>query len=161
MNRYHADDCIHTLAGVRLSNMHGYASSQRERCRTHRNGKPRKKVPRPARRSKIGEAKGRPSHIGRAGLRDDQLQHSTGNTRNTQVRCNKGKQLPTSKKGKFEHWFSNTVSSILHAKNLRTGIKCKDNEGTFIISFREENFELFCQHAPPRRKLLSDLPVFE
>ena len=55
------------------------------KCRTHRNGKPRKKkTPRPARRRKSGEAKGRPSHIGRAGLKDDPLQHFTGNTRNTQ-----------------------------------------------------------------------------
>ena len=88
------------------------------KCRTHRNGKPRKRAPRPARRRKSGEVKGRPSHIRRAGLRDDPLQHFTRNTRNTQVRCNKGKQLSTFKRGKFEHKFSDPVSSILKAEDL-------------------------------------------
>ena len=72
----------------------------------------------PARRQKSGEAKTRPSHIGGAGLRDDLLQHFTRNTRNTQARCNKSKQLSASKRGKFEHRFSKAVSSILDAKNL-------------------------------------------
>ena len=44
-----------------------------ERCRTHRNGKPQKRAPRPARRRDSREAKRRPSHIGRTGLRDDLL----------------------------------------------------------------------------------------
>ena len=67
---------------------------------------------------KSGEAKARPSHIGRTGLRDDLLQHFTRNTRNTQVKCNKSKQLSAYKRGKFEHRFSNAVSSILAAENL-------------------------------------------
>ena len=52
-----------------------------------------KRGPRPARRRKSGEAKGRPSHIGRADLRDDLLQHSIRNARNTQIRSSKSKQL--------------------------------------------------------------------
>ena len=75
--------------------------------RNHRKRKPLKMGPRPARRQKSGGAKGRPSHIGRAGLRGHFLQHFT---RNTQVRCNKSKQLSASKKQK---WFSNAVSLIL------------------------------------------------
>ena len=67
------------------------------RCRTHRNGKPRKKAPRSARRRKSGEAKGRPSHIGRGGLRDDLLQHSIRDTRNTQIRRSESKHLSVSK----------------------------------------------------------------
>ena len=63
-------------------------------CRTHRQGKPRKRAPRPARRQKCGEAKGRPSHSGRAGVTDDPLEHFTRNTRNTQVRCNQVNNCP-------------------------------------------------------------------
>ena len=91
---------------------------ERTKCGIHRKGKPRKEAPRLARRRKGEEAKRRPSHIGRAGLREDPLQHFSRNTRNTQVRCNKGNQLSTSKGGKFEHRFSYPVSSIFNAEDL-------------------------------------------
>ena len=87
------------------------------KCRTHRKGKPRKKAPRPARRRKSGEAKGRPSHIDRAGLREDPLQHTIrkpGTHRSGAPRENNC-PLP---KGASLHWFSNAVSSILVAENL-------------------------------------------
>ena len=67
------------------------------KCGTHRPGK-RRKGASTTKRQKSGEAEGRPSHNGRAGLRDDPLQHFTRNTRSTQIRCNKSKQLSTSKK---------------------------------------------------------------
>ena len=77
-----------------------------------------KRAPRHARRQKGEEAKRRPSHIGLVGLRENPLQHFTKNTRNTQVRCNKGKQLSISKRDKFEFWFSNSVSSIFNAEDM-------------------------------------------
>ena len=61
-------------------------SKKNTKCTTHRNGKPRKKAPRPARRRKSGEARGRPSHIGLVGLRENTLQHNRRNTRDTQLR---------------------------------------------------------------------------
>ena len=101
--------------------MYDYAASQKipPQYRTHRNGKPGKMAPRLARRQKGEEAKRRPSHIGLVGLRDNLSQHFRRNTRNRQLRCNKCKCLSTSKGGKFEHWFSNTVSSIFFP-NSRT-----------------------------------------
>ena len=72
-----------------------------------------------ARRRKGEEAKGRPSHIGRAtlgqmaGLRDDLLQCIIKNGRNTQIRSSKIKQLSVPKWSKFEHWFSHAASAIL------------------------------------------------
>ena len=85
---------------------------------------------------KAGRRKGRPSHNGRAGLRDDLLQHFTKNTRNTHVRCNKSKQLSTTKGSKFEHKFSDPVSSILNAENLRTGVERRDKKSTCAINFK-------------------------
>ena len=75
---------------------------------------------------KSGQAKVRPSHISRAGLRDDLLQHTIRNTRNMQIRCSKGKHLSVSQRSKFEHWFSDAVSSILGAENLRTEGQVKE-----------------------------------
>ena len=129
-------------------------------CRTHRKGKARKRGLRPARRREGGEAKGRPSHIGRAGSRDNPLQ-CIKNTRNTQTRCSESKHLYVSNWSKFEHWVSHAVSSsILGAENLWTGIDCRDNKGT-ITSIREENLELICQHSPRRRNLLCNPPVYK
>ena len=86
-------------------------------CKAHRKGKPRKKGPPPARRRKSGEAKGRPSHIGRADLRGDLLQHVVRNTRNMQIRISNCKPLSVSQRSKFENWFSHAVSTILDAEN--------------------------------------------
>ena len=62
--------------------------SKEHQVRNPSKKKAAKKKSRPARRRKGEEAKGRPSHIGRAGLRDNPLQHITRNTRNTsQVHC--------------------------------------------------------------------------
>ena len=74
---------------------------------THRKGKRGKRRLNPPGGEK---AKKRPSHNGRAGLRDDPLQHFRRNTRNRQVRCNKCKQLGAPKRRKFEYRFSNAVS---------------------------------------------------
>ena len=87
-----------------------------------------------------------------SGLRDDLLQHSLRNTRNTQIRSSESKQLSVSMRKRFEHLVSHTVSSFFDAKNLCTGVKRRDNECTCVISFREENFELL---GPQRRKLFS------
>ena len=72
---------------------HGVASctftlrvKERTMYRTHRRGKSQKKAPRPARRQKSEEAKRRPSHFGRVGLRENPLQHIRRNTRNRQIR---------------------------------------------------------------------------
>ena len=73
------------------------------KCRTHRNWKPRKRAPPLARRRKGEEAKGQPSHIGLAGLRENTLQHVRRNTRDRQLRCNEV--------------FSNCVSSIFNAED--------------------------------------------
>ena len=67
---------------------------------------------------------------------------------------------PVSKKNKFEHRFANSVSAILNAENLRAGIERWDDECTFVISIREENFELVDQLSPQRCKLLSNHSVF-
>ena len=88
------------------------------KCRTHRNGKPRRRAPRHAKRRKGEEAKRRPSHIDLVGLRENTLQHFRRNTRNRQLRCNKGKCLSTSKRSKFEHRFSNSISSIFDAEDM-------------------------------------------
>ena len=56
------------------------------KCKNHRNGKPLKKAPRPARRRKSGEARGRPSHIGLVDLRENALQHNRRNTKDRQIR---------------------------------------------------------------------------
>ena len=86
--------------------------------RTHRNGKPLKKAPRHSRRQKGDEARRRPSHIDLVGLTENTLQHFRRKTRNRQLRCNKGKCLSASKRSKFEHRFSNSVSSIFNAEDL-------------------------------------------
>ena len=78
-----------------------------------------------------------------------------------QIRSSKIKQLSVSKWSKFEHWFSYAVSAILDAENLWTDVKRRDNECTCVISFREENFELFGQNFSQRRKLFSDFSVFK
>ena len=128
-------------------------------CKAHRKGIPRKKGPRPARRRESGEAKGRPSHIGRtvlsqlAGLRDDLLQHVVRNTRNMQVRSSESKHLSVSKWGKFKHWFSHAVPSILNDENLRTDVECRDNECTCV-----KRTLLCCQNFPQGRKLFSNFP---
>ena len=88
------------------------------KCRTYRNGKPRKRAPRPARRQKGEEAKRRPSHIDLVGLRENTLQHFRRNTTNRQLRCNWSKCLSTSKRSKFEHRFSNSASSIFDAEDM-------------------------------------------
>ena len=96
--------------GARRYIMHNYSASQRvEPIETGRE-------PRPARRRKSGEAKERPSHIGITGLRNDPLQRFKRNTGNRQIRCNQGKQLSASQRCKFEHWYSNTISSILQCE---------------------------------------------
>ena len=55
---------------------------ERTTCKIHRKRKPQKKAPRLARGTK--QRKKRPSHIGRAGLRENPLQHFRRNTRNRQ-----------------------------------------------------------------------------
>ena len=87
-------------------------------CRTHRKGKPRERAPRHARRQKDEEAKRRPSPIDLVGLRENTLQHFRRNTRNRKFMCNKGKCLSTAKRSKFEHRFSNSVSSIFDAEDM-------------------------------------------
>ena len=62
-------------------------------------GNHKEKAPRPAKRRKIGEARGRPSHM-------------------RPVSLNKGKRLSASKRSKFENWYSNSVSSIFDAEDL-------------------------------------------
>ena len=60
----------------------------------------------------------RPSHIDPVGLSENTLQHLKRNTRNRHLRCNKSKCLSASKRSKFEHRFSNSVSSIFNAEDL-------------------------------------------
>ena len=55
--------------------------NERAMCRPHRKGKPRNKAPRPAMRQSRGDAKGRPSHPVRAGLRVTRGLHTSGETR--------------------------------------------------------------------------------
>ena len=92
--------------------MHDYAASQREN--NVQNPSKREAAEKGA--STHQAAKRRPSHIGRDGLRENPLQHFRRNTRNTQIRCNKGKCLSASNRSKFEHRFSNSVSSIFDAE---------------------------------------------
>ena len=53
--------------------------------------------------------------------------------------------MPASKRGMFEHQFSNSVSSIFDAEDMRASVERWDDECTFVISIRAENFELVSQ----------------
>ena len=87
------------------------------KCDTHRNVKPRKRAPRHARRQEGEEARRRPSHIDLVGLGENATLQ-VRNTKNRQLRCNKGKSLSASKRSKFEHRFSNSISSIFDAEDI-------------------------------------------
>ena len=71
-----------------------HCETNNTKCRTHRNGKPRKKAPRPAKRRESGEARVRPSHIGRAVLKENPLQHFTRNTGTHSSRATKANVCP-------------------------------------------------------------------
>ena len=81
-------------------------------------GTKKKETPRPARPRKSGEAREQPSHTRPVDLRENPLQHPRRNTRNRQIRCNKGKRLSTTKRSKLENQFSNSISAIFDAENL-------------------------------------------
>ena len=87
------------------------------RCKTHRNGKPRKKAPRPARRRKSGEARGRPSYIDLVGLRENTLQHVRRNTRDRQLRCTSAHVCPFPRGASLNTGFS---IPFLRSLKLRT-----------------------------------------
>ena len=81
-----------------------HAKQQRESNGTQSAG-PIETANRRKRRRTSGEARERQSHIRPVGLRENTLQHFRRNTRNRQLRCNKGKCLSASKRSKFEHRF--------------------------------------------------------
>ena len=70
------------------------------------------------------------------------------------------KQLSTSKRGKFEHWFSNPVSSIFDAEDLCAGVERWDDEYTFVISIGKRISSWSANSPSQRCKLFSNLSVF-
>ena len=88
-----------------------------------------KKRARLARRRKGEDAKGRPSHIGRAilsqraCLTDNLSQHNIRNTGFTQITSSEIKNRVVSTWCKFEHKFSNPVSTIINAEDLCAYVK--------------------------------------
>ena len=119
--RCHTDECIRLGGSLRSkpqSHAKKHCGSRKAHCvGAIELGNRGKKAPRPAMLRKSGEAKGPPSHLDRAGLRDNPFPNFIRNTRNTQVRRKKGECVSTSKGSKFGHRFSNAISSILNAEN--------------------------------------------
>ena len=105
----------------------------------------KKKGPRLAKRRKSEEAKGRPSHIGRAILSQracltyDLSQLIIRNMRLTHTRSSDGEHLVVSRWSKFKHMFSHSVSGIVNVEDLCSNIERGHNESTFNITFREES----------------------
>ena len=125
--------------------MKGYTSAQIDRNSKkppERNAA--KKEPRLAKRRKGEEAKGRPSHIGRAILSQwacltyDLSQLIIRNMRLTHTRSSGSEHLVVSRWCKFEHMFSNPVSAIVDVEDLCSNIERRHNEITFNTTFREE-----------------------
>ena len=90
----------------------------------HHTGKPRKGVPRLARRRNGEEAEGQPSHTGRtvlsqmAGLTNDLSQYIIRNAGNAQVRSSEIKRLFVSEWSKLENCSLHSVPAIQNAEDL-------------------------------------------
>ena len=114
----------------------------------HQRGTPQRRWPRPAKRPKGEEAKGQPSHIGRAVrsriacFTDNLSQHIINKMRLTQTKSNDIELLFVSKWSMPANWFSNSVSAVVYVEDLCRKNKGWNDEIAFGVMLKEK-FLLF------------------